>query len=121
MFNVLNHPCFFIVEVKNTVNELYGSFRITYNYLVFCKICPATQQAITRFSNNCSRLVTHLSNHVTCFCYQIKCAQYWPSEGTEQYGDIEVTVTEWIEFANYTITTFQVCKVNKNDLLTYWI
>ena len=57
-----------------------------------------------------------LCNHVTRFCSQIKCAQYWPSEGTEQYGDIEVTATDWIEFANYTITTFQVCKVNKNDL-----
>ncbi|XP_020616069.1 receptor-type tyrosine-protein phosphatase delta-like [Orbicella faveolata] len=41
---------------------------------------------------------------------RIKCAHYWPSEGTEQYGDIEVIVTDWIEFANYTITTFQVCK-----------
>lgn len=52
------------------------------------------------------------------FCPQIKCEQYWPSEGAELYGDIEVTVTDWIEFANYTITTLQICKVNTNNLFT---
>ncbi|KAJ7372548.1 hypothetical protein OS493_019057 [Desmophyllum pertusum] len=41
---------------------------------------------------------------------RIKCEQYWPNEGAELYGDIEVTVTDWIEFANYTITTLQICK-----------
>ncbi|XP_022803027.1 tyrosine-protein phosphatase Lar-like [Stylophora pistillata] len=41
---------------------------------------------------------------------RIKCEQYWPTDGTELYGDIEVTVTDWIEFANYTITTLQICK-----------
>lgn len=41
---------------------------------------------------------------------KIKCEQYWPTDGAELYGDIEVTVTDWIEFANYTITTLQICK-----------
>lgn len=39
-----------------------------------------------------------------------KCEQYWPNEAAELYGDIEVTVTDWVELANYTITTLQVCK-----------
>ena len=46
----------------------------------------------------------------------VKCEQYWPNEGTELYGDIEVALVEWVEFANYTITTstsiLQVCKVS---------
>ena len=59
-------------------------------------------------------------NLVFRFCFQIKCEQYWPNEGAELYGDIEVTVTDWIEFANYTITTLQICKVNNSDLFTCW-
>ena len=53
-----------------------------------------------------------LHNFVFCFSLQIKCEQYWPTDGAELYGDIEVTVTDWIEFANYTITTLQICKVS---------
>jgi len=78
----------------------------TRNSDIWSQFGHATHQAIAQFSNA-------LSNHVTRFCSQIKCAHYWPSEGTELYGDIEVTATDWIEFANYTITTFQVCKVSK--------
>ena len=44
--------------------------------------------------------------------FQVKCEQYWPNEGTELYGDIEVAVTDWVEFANYSITTLEVCKVS---------
>lgn len=41
---------------------------------------------------------------------RVKCEQYWPNEGTGLYGEIEVTVTDWVELVNYTITTLQVCK-----------
>ncbi|KAK2569595.1 Receptor-type tyrosine-protein phosphatase delta [Acropora cervicornis] len=43
------------------------------------------------------------------FC-DVKCEQYWPTEGTGLYGEIEVTVSDWVEFANYAITTLQVSK-----------
>lgn len=57
------------------------------------------------------QFVKILCNLVFLFVLQIKCEQYWPTDGAELYGDIEVTVTDWIEFANYTITTLQICKV----------
>ncbi|XP_067028665.1 receptor-type tyrosine-protein phosphatase delta-like isoform X2 [Acropora muricata] len=41
---------------------------------------------------------------------RVKCEQYWPTEGTGLYGEIEVTVSDWVEFANYAITTLQVSK-----------
>ena len=37
---------------------------------------------------------------------RIKCDQYWPSKGTETYGDIEVTLTNYEELATYCIRTF---------------
>ena len=87
---------------------------------IWSRFGHVTHQARSIFLSSCC-ISNALYNHVTRFCSQIKCAQYWPSEGTEQYGDIEVTATDWIEFANYTITTFQICKVNKNDLLACWM
>lgn len=60
------------------------------------------------------QFVNILYNLVFLFVLQIKCEQYWPTDGAELYGDIEVTVTDWIEFANYTITTLQICKVSNS-------
>ena len=42
---------------------------------------------------------------------QTKCAQYWPEEGTEIYGDIEVALIDWVDLAHYSIMTLQICKV----------
>ncbi|XP_070557951.1 receptor-type tyrosine-protein phosphatase alpha-like isoform X2 [Ptychodera flava] len=44
-----------------------------------------------------------------------KCEQYWPSEGTEQYGSIEVTLEDTNNLAAYTIRRFTVknCKAKK--------
>jgi len=38
---------------------------------------------------------------------RIKCDQYWPTRGTETYGQIFVTITETQELATYSIRTFQ--------------
>jgi len=40
---------------------------------------------------------------------RIKCDQYWPSRGSETYGNITVTITDVQELATYSIRTFQVC------------
>ena len=34
---------------------------------------------------------------------QQKCEQYWPSQGTKEYGPFKVTLTEQQVFADYTI------------------
>ncbi|CAB4029490.1 receptor-type tyrosine- phosphatase S, partial [Paramuricea clavata] len=39
-----------------------------------------------------------------------KCDKYWPDEGTEKYGDIEVTLMKIEEFAYYVIHTLQLKK-----------
>lgn len=39
---------------------------------------------------------------------RLKCDQYWPSRGTETYGSIQVTLTDFIELASYSIRTFTI-------------
>ncbi|XP_055372235.1 tyrosine-protein phosphatase Lar isoform X2 [Condylostylus longicornis] len=46
---------------------------------------------------------------------RIKCDQYWPSRGTETYGQIFVTITETQELSTYSIRTFQLCRQGYND------
>ncbi|CAF1023620.1 unnamed protein product [Adineta steineri] len=39
---------------------------------------------------------------------RLKCDQYWPSRGMETYGSIQVTLTDFIELASYSIRTFTI-------------
>ncbi|CAF3373988.1 unnamed protein product [Rotaria sp. Silwood1] len=39
---------------------------------------------------------------------RLKCDQYWPTRGTETYGSIQVTLTDFIELASYSIRTFTI-------------
>ncbi|XP_025991163.1 tyrosine-protein phosphatase Lar isoform X8 [Solenopsis invicta] len=41
---------------------------------------------------------------------RIKCDQYWPTRGSETYGQMTVTITDVQELATYCIRTFQVCR-----------
>lgn len=41
---------------------------------------------------------------------RVKCDQYWPSRGSETYGDITVTLREVQELAFYCIRSFLVRK-----------
>ena len=43
---------------------------------------------------------------------RVKCDAYWPSEGTEMYGPIIVTLTDCMELATYTVRTFQIERVS---------
>jgi protein tyrosine phosphatase len=42
---------------------------------------------------------------------RVKCDQYWPSRGTENYGVMTVTLTDTQELATYVIRTFQLQRV----------
>ena len=37
-----------------------------------------------------------------------KCHQYWPDTGSEDYGPLNVTITDQQIFADYTLRSFQV-------------
>ncbi|KAJ8679234.1 hypothetical protein QAD02_015021 [Eretmocerus hayati] len=41
---------------------------------------------------------------------RIKCDQYWPTRGTESYGQMQVSITDVQELATYCIRTFQICR-----------
>ncbi|XP_077980927.1 receptor-type tyrosine-protein phosphatase alpha-like [Glandiceps talaboti] len=41
-----------------------------------------------------------------------KCAKYWPDEGSEEYGDLEVTALDTAILADYTIRTFNICHLS---------
>jgi receptor-type tyrosine-protein phosphatase F len=44
-----------------------------------------------------------------------KCDQYWPTRGSETYGQMNVTVTATQELATYSIRTFQLMKVGTGE------
>ncbi|XP_059619067.1 tyrosine-protein phosphatase Lar isoform X2 [Phlebotomus argentipes] len=46
---------------------------------------------------------------------RIKCDQYWPSRGSETYGQLTVTISETQELATYSIRTFQICKQGSGE------
>jgi len=45
---------------------------------------------------------------------KVKCHQYWPSYGTTTYGNIQVTLKEVENLAEYSIRTFTVSPVSGN-------
>ncbi|XP_032669120.1 tyrosine-protein phosphatase Lar isoform X7 [Odontomachus brunneus] len=46
---------------------------------------------------------------------RIKCDQYWPTRGSETYGQMTVTISDVQELATYCIRTFQVCRVGYSE------
>ena len=44
---------------------------------------------------------------------RLKCDQYWPSKGSEVYGNtMQVTLVDFTELSTYSIRTFVICPVN---------
>ena len=52
-----------------------------------------------------------VSDDAVAAAAQIKCDQYWPNRGTENYGVMHVTLVDVVELATYTIRTFLVTRV----------
>ena len=48
---------------------------------------------------------------------RVKCDQYWPSKGTDKYGDIEVSLANYEELATYCIRTFTLKRVGHFDAI----
>jgi len=46
---------------------------------------------------------------------RVKCFQYWPSEGRETHGDIQVQLTETVELTDFTIRKFCLKKSSSKD------
>ena len=43
---------------------------------------------------------------------KVKCSQYWPDSGSQQYANVNVTLINTIEQADFTIRNFQVKSVS---------
>ena len=43
---------------------------------------------------------------------RVKCHQYWPSEGGEAYGDIQVSLMQTVELSDFTVRTLCLKKAN---------
>jgi len=57
-----------------------------------------------------------------CCFFKVKCDVYWPQEGTEMYGIIEVTLINMISLAYYVKRIFAIrCKVNGKVHLNCYI
>ena len=48
----------------------------------------------------------------TLSALQIKCHQYWPSYGSMVYGNLQVTLREVENLADYSIRTFHISQVH---------
>ena len=64
---------------------------------------------------------TVLSNLKSCLLFQVtnleergrvKCYQYWPSEGGQAYGDIQVSLMQTVELSDFTVRTLCLKKSN---------
>ena len=42
----------------------------------------------------------------------MKCEQYWPDHGTQQYGEIVIKLIEVTELSDYVVRTFTVKAVS---------
>ena len=43
---------------------------------------------------------------------QVKCTQYWPNTGSQQYANITVTITNTVNHADFVIRHFQIKSVS---------
>ena len=57
-------------------------------------------------NSNCIVMMTKLEER-----NRLQCDQYWPSRGMETYGPIQVTLTDFIELASYSIRMFTIAWV----------
>uniref|UniRef100_A0A8C4Q4Q6 protein-tyrosine-phosphatase n=1 Tax=Eptatretus burgeri TaxID=7764 RepID=A0A8C4Q4Q6_EPTBU len=46
---------------------------------------------------------------------RVKCDQYWPSRGVENYGQMQVSLIDTMELATYSIRSFALCKVGSTE------
>uniref|UniRef100_A0A8C4QMN3 protein-tyrosine-phosphatase n=1 Tax=Eptatretus burgeri TaxID=7764 RepID=A0A8C4QMN3_EPTBU len=51
---------------------------------------------------------------------RVKCDQYWPSRGSEDYGSVHVTLVDSLELAFYTIRTFTISKTGSSERRELW-
>ena len=46
--------------------------------------------------------------------FQHKCEQYWPEQGSRQFGELRVETKETEHFANFMIRVFELQRVSNN-------
>ena len=93
---------FSVVKYMHVVVELVLSAKISAEVLNFAGPLPNT---VTDFWWLVWQEQVHIVAMVTNIMErgQQKCEQYWPDEGTKEYGPFKVTVTDQHVFADYTI------------------
>ena len=47
------------------------------------------------------------------FDFQVKCAQYWPDEGDDMYGEMRVALVSTVVHDDYTIREMTITKVEQ--------
>ena len=94
--------------------------------------CP-TIVMVTKLEENC-KVCGESNCHCSCYwkcgvCYppppssQKKCERYWPSCGTTTYGNVQVTITDALNHAEYFIRTFSISLVSAIPYSAYtlWV
>ena len=51
-----------------------------------------------------------------CFVLQKKCEQYWPSAGSQTYGEVTVESLDTVEYTDYIIRTFTLSVVSTSHI-----
>lgn len=62
----------------------------------------------------------HLTTHKLAL-FQRKCDMYWPKEGAETYGIIQVRLVEELIMSTYTIRTFAIRNIKMKKVLIFYL
>ncbi|XP_068728189.1 receptor-type tyrosine-protein phosphatase epsilon-like [Montipora capricornis] len=104
-----------------TIDNVAGSDYINANFLDGYdkkKAYIATQGPLPDTANDFWRMVWEQNAKVIVMVTnleergRVKCSQYWPSEGGETHGDIQVELRETVELSDFAIRTFRLKKSN---------
>ncbi|XP_044163802.1 receptor-type tyrosine-protein phosphatase delta-like isoform X2 [Acropora millepora] len=105
----------------NPINNAPGSDYINANYLdgyARKRAYIATQGPLPETTDDFWRMVWEQNTKTIVMVTnleekgRVKCFQYWPSEGGETHGDIQVQLTETVELSDFTIRKFCLKKSN---------
>uniref|UniRef100_A0A0N4ZBH1 protein-tyrosine-phosphatase n=1 Tax=Parastrongyloides trichosuri TaxID=131310 RepID=A0A0N4ZBH1_PARTI len=111
--------------ILSTINGIPGSDYINANYIDGYdkpKAYIATQGPLPETFNDFWRMVWEEKSMTIVMLTKleemnrIKCDQYWPSRGSQVYGNIHVTILDTLELAHYIIRTFRIEHLLENEI-----
>lgn len=108
VFSTVMKPFSLFLDVYLVVTYFYlALYHIRFSSAYYCLLSVICTEFIWDLKSCLFIQVTNLEERG-----RVKCYQYWPSEGGEAYGDIQVTLMQTVELSDFTIRTLCLKKAN---------